>query len=222
MSAFKGAIIVKECQSSDNRAFSFDTTFYLDHPRLIKVASGEKPPLHFHPYQEEYIEVTEGELAVEVEGREYILTPSDGEFLIRPWTNHRLYPVMPTAGSDGPRKSRFLLSGEDTKDAFKLDKVFFQNWYAYQDEIVVRGKKVDLIQVMNMFDAGGSYLSLPAWVPFRNRLAQIMGIVVGRWIGGLLGYQPFHREWTSDWDAACAKMETSPFLRRFADRIKKD
>ena len=72
--------------------------------------------------------------------------------------------------------------------------------------------------VQQMFDAGGSYLSLPDWVPFGRTLSQGAIIVIGRWIGGLLGYQPFYKEWTSDWDLACRKMETSWFQRKFVDR----
>lgn len=106
--------------------------------------------MHFHPYQEEYIEVTEGKLGVEVDGNEYILTPANGEFTIHPWTNHRLYPLAPTSGSGDSQTTRFLLSGQRTEDAFKLDTVFFQNWYGYQDAVVVGGEKMDLLQVMNV------------------------------------------------------------------------
>ena len=70
---------------------------------------------------------------------------------------------------------------------------------------------------MQMFDAGGSYLTLPWWIPFGRRLSMAAGIVVGRWIGGLLGYQPFYRQWTSDWELACHKMKGSLLQRRFAD-----
>jgi hypothetical protein len=44
--------------------------------------------------------------------------------------------------------------------------------------------------------------------------------VVGRWLGGMLGYQPFYRKWTTDWELACQKMETSLFQKRFADKTK--
>jgi hypothetical protein len=37
-------------------------------------------------------------------------------------------------------------------------------------------------------------------------------LVLGRLTGtGLLGYQPFYRKWTSDWELACQKMEASVF-----------
>jgi hypothetical protein len=72
-----------------------------------------------------------------------------------------------------------------------------------------------------MFDAGGTYLSLPWWIPFGRTVSIVLGTVLGRWIGsGLLGYQPFYRKWTSDWELACEKMGASVFQRRFADRTK--
>ena len=38
-------------------------------------------------------------------------------------------------------------------------------------------------------------------------------MIVGRWIGGILGYKPFFREYTTDWDFAVAKMKGSFFQR---------
>jgi hypothetical protein len=102
--------------------------------------------------------------------------------------------------------------------AAELDQAFFENWYGYQEDIMLRGVTPDPIQVLSMFDSGDSYLSPPTWVPFRHFLGRCMGIVVGRWIGGLLGYAPFHPEWTTDWDAACTKMEQTWTQRRFAVR----
>ncbi|KAI1080737.1 hypothetical protein F5B20DRAFT_570206 [Whalleya microplaca] len=226
ITAFEGGITthVITHPSHPERVFAYEVTFLLDHPRIIAVAS-LKPPLHFHPHQEEYIEVLEGRLAVEVGGREYMLAPEHGEFLVRPWTNHRLYPPVSEKGAGGGegglRRTRFLLSGQDTAEMFRLDTVFFENWYGYQDQTVVKGENIDLVQVMSMFDAGGSYLSLPRWIPFSKTLARALGIVVGRWLGGILGYQPFHRKWTTDWQLACRKMELSVFQRRFSDRCQK-
>jgi hypothetical protein len=71
-----------------------------------------------------------------------------------------------------------------------------------------------------MFDAGGSYLSFPWWVPFGQNISRGLGILLGRWVGAMLGYQPFHRGWTTDWQLACEKMETSVFQKKFSDRRK--
>lgn len=35
-------------------------------------------------------------------------------------------------------------------ETFKLDILFFMNWYGYQEETVVVGKKVDILQVMSV------------------------------------------------------------------------
>jgi hypothetical protein len=71
-----------------------------------------------------------------------------------------------------------------------------------------------------MFDAGGSYLSPPPWLPFGQFFSRTTGVVVGRYLGGMMGYQPYYKKWSTDWTLACDKMEKSIFQRRFADRSK--
>ncbi|GAP85197.1 putative 4-hydroxybenzoate polyprenyl transferase [Rosellinia necatrix] len=192
---------------------------------------GQKPPLHFH-VQEEYIECTQGKLGLEFvrgrgRGEELVLTPADGRVAIPPYVDHRSYPMPPALQDDDGGAAaavvKFLLSAERTDAVFELNPAFFENWYRYQDEVVATGARVDLVQVLCTFDAGGTYVSLPWWVPFRQTASIALGVVVGRWIGsGLLGYQPFYRKWTTDWESACRKMETSVFQRRFSDRAKTD
>jgi hypothetical protein len=104
--------------------------------------------MHFHPFQEEYVEVLEGHLGVDIDGKELVIGPSDGEFLIRPWANHRLCPPPLPTGDSPSFTTRFLLSGQEIEKAYKLDTVFFENWYAYQDKVVVGGEKANLLQVM--------------------------------------------------------------------------
>lgn len=41
-----------------------------------------------------------------------------------------------------------------------------------------------------------------------------MTILVGRYIGSLLGYRPFFREYTTDWELAQAKADHTWFHRR--------
>ena len=42
-------------------------------------------------------------------------------------------------------------------------------------------------------------------------------MILGRWIGGLLGYKPFFKEYTTDWDYAVAKMKGSFFQRHLVE-----
>lgn len=122
-------------------------TFHLDHPRLQALGK-QKPPPHFHPFQEEYFTMLEGEMALEIEGKDGLLRPEDGEFCVKRWTNHRIYPPASAFEEGGPKKAVCLASGEQSFYNFQLDFLFFENWYAYQDLVVMKGAKPDLIQIM--------------------------------------------------------------------------
>lgn len=78
------------------------------------------------------------------------------------------------------------------------------------------------LTLLQTFDAGGTYLSFPSWVPFGQSISQGLGVTVGRWAGGLLGFQPFYQKWTTDWQTACNKMNTSVCQRRFAKALKSE
>jgi mannose-6-phosphate isomerase-like protein (cupin superfamily) len=142
--SFNGAIYTTNLKTP-NHAFAAEVVFFLQHPLLLTLGS-QKPPLHFHPYQEEYIQVTEGKLAVELNGKEKILTREDSVFCIKPWAHHRLYPPP----NDGSEVTKFILSGAETDEQYHLDNLFFSNWYAYQDRIFVKGETISLIQVMSV------------------------------------------------------------------------
>lgn len=129
------------------RAFAFEVTMLLQHPRLV---GAPKPPQHFHHVQDEYLRVLDGPLILEVEGIEHVLSPEDGEFTIRRDVNHCTYPCPPTRDGSSPTTARFLLSAEQSPEAFKLDLAFFENWYAYQEQLVMGGARLDFIQVFSV------------------------------------------------------------------------
>lgn len=68
-----------------------------------------------------------------------------------------------------------------------------------------------------MLDAGGHYTPAPAWMPFRLFFGYWTSVVIGRWLGGLLGYKPFFKEYTTDWEFAVTKMKSSFWTRRLVD-----
>jgi hypothetical protein len=108
-----------------------------------------KPPMHFHANQDEYIQGMEGKIALEIEGKEVVFGPGDPEFSIPAWEDHRSYPLEPER-QQGCKTVKFLLSGEKTREVFKLNTLFFENWYKYQDELISTGGKVDMIQVLSV------------------------------------------------------------------------
>ncbi|KAI5791977.1 hypothetical protein EDC01DRAFT_616084 [Geopyxis carbonaria] len=209
---FDGAVSVKILPTPPGRCVLLEATFYPQHPLLKKHAS-KKPPLHFHPYQREFISVLKGHLTIEVRGLpDFHLDPTTSELPILPSYHHRLFPDPSFSDQE---EVVMLLSAtlEDPPLTRSLDLVFFQNWYGYQNDALVHGVPIDFVQVLQMFDAGDSYLSLPPWVPFGRTVSVLLGVLVGRWLGGILGYRPFHKEWTTEWDLAKEKMRNTPFQK---------
>ncbi|KAF3389715.1 Yanuthone D synthesis protein E [Talaromyces pinophilus] len=185
--------------------------------------AGTKPPIHFHRHQYESFEVVgAGDLTCEIDGVQHRVRKGDPAVWIQPYANHVVYG---TPGVEQPeiemivrsRDNRLMGRKNKEPSEFLLDKMFFENWYGYQEEVYQGKNKFDIIQILSTFDAGDTYMTLPRWVPFRHTVSVAAGIVLGRWIGGLLGYQPFLPEWTSDWQLACERMNRVWTQRRFAD-----
>jgi hypothetical protein len=108
-----------------------------------------KPALHFH-VQEEYIESVQGKMDLELDGKEHVLSAGDRPMSIRPYVNHRSYPLPLAQQDDGETVVKFLLSGEKTNSLFELNPVFFEDWYKYQDNVVVNGAKISLVQLWSV------------------------------------------------------------------------
>ncbi|KAF3095459.1 hypothetical protein TWF569_011640 [Orbilia oligospora] len=216
---FEGAFVVTKMDPPEGRCFLFHTVINVNHHRVKALEkSGKKPPKHFHPNQYEYFKVISGQLTVEINDVEHILTPEDGEVTLEPGPHHRLW------GTPGQKDDKvvFLISASTNARSYQLDQAFFENWYGYQEDMMMRGTAPDLIQVCCMFEAGDSYLSPPWWVPFRHFFGYWLTVILGYYIGSLLGYQPFFPEWTTDWDAACDKMASSLLQKKFAIRELQD
>lgn len=92
--------------------------------------------------------VLQGHLCTEIEGQERTLTPADGEVCVEPWTHHRLIRTFPSDHDPSDNRSVFLLSAADTNRTFKLDQDFYENWYSYQEGVIVRGSKISFLQVL--------------------------------------------------------------------------
>jgi hypothetical protein len=109
----------------------------------------KKPPLHFH-VQEEYIEAIQGKIGLEIGGREIVLAPKDGRYAIKPYADHRSYPMPLDQQEDGTTVVKFLLSGEKTDATFELNAPFFENWYKYQDQFVLHGENLSFLQLFSV------------------------------------------------------------------------
>ena len=89
-------------------------------------------------------------MGLELDGKEHVLSAGDGPMSIKPYVNHRSYPLSLAQQDNGETVVKFLLSGEKTDSIFELNPVFFENWYKYQDDVVVNGAKISLIQLFSV------------------------------------------------------------------------
>jgi hypothetical protein len=89
-------------------------------------------------------------VGLELDGKEHVLSAGDGHMSIKPYVNHRSYSLSLAQQNDGETVVGFLLSSEKTDSIFKLNPVFFGNRYKYQDDVVVNGGKISLIQLSSV------------------------------------------------------------------------
>lgn len=82
-------------------AFAFEVTFQHHHPKTISLAT-QKPPAHFHPHQNEYVEVLQGRMDIDIDGCERILGPRDGQIKVKPWDNPPAVSTAVAAANTAP------------------------------------------------------------------------------------------------------------------------
>ena len=166
-------------------------------------------------------------MGINVDGQVKRLTPEDGEVSVKAGSIHNFF-IHP----DSEESMTVYLSASDSGMDYQLDRIFFENWYGYWHDALLHGGGLDWIQFLavcispfthaiqssltlskKIQDGGDAYTPAPAWVPFRRQVGYWSCVIIGRWIGGLLGYKPFFKEYTTDWDFAVAKMKGSFFQR---------
>lgn len=101
------------------------------------------PPVHFHPFQNEYFRVEQGRMYVEINGVLRTLTPEDGEVMARAGSIHRFY-IAPDSTED----MIIILSASDPGLDYQLERVFFENWYGLWHDYLVHEGKMDFIQLL--------------------------------------------------------------------------
>ncbi|EAT89586.1 hypothetical protein HBI56_029130 [Parastagonospora nodorum] len=154
----------------------------------------------------------EGELYVDFGYKRVLLTPSEGDLEIPAWARNRVIPLPPSEDRNAPGSYSMVPEQSD----YMLDAIFYENYYRYMDHALAPGGEgISVIQVLCMFDRGGSCLALPNSIPFSLTLSKAMTVVFGRWLGVILGYQPYYKEWTTDRETAKQRMSTSIFTSRF-------
>ncbi|KAK8041116.1 hypothetical protein PG994_014123 [Apiospora phragmitis] len=223
---FGGLLTTEFLEPPPGRCFLFRQTYKQDLQgpipqnlrRLIDSPSRPMGPLlHFHQFQTEYFRVESGIMGIELNGKHRVVTPEDGEISVKAGGIHRFY-IHP----DSPDDMTVYLSASDSGMDYQLDRIFFENWYGYWHDALLHEGKLNFIQYLAIQDGGDAYSVPPKWVPFRRFIGYWGSVALGRWLGGLLGYKPFFKEYTTDWDYAVAKMKGSWFQRHLVHDSYRD
>ncbi|KAI9740354.1 MAG: hypothetical protein M1834_004933 [Cirrosporium novae-zelandiae] len=218
---FGGLITTEFLEPSPGRSYLLRQTYKhkLDGPvpeSLRRLFDSPKRPrgpgLHFHQYQTEYFHVESGLMGIEVDGVMHKIGVEDGEILIKPGSVHRFF-IHPDSTED----LVVYLSASDSGKDYQLDRTFLENFYGYWHDATLYYGGPNWIQALAILDSGDSYVAPPSWVPFRRTLGYWGCVVLGRWVGGILNYKPFFREYTTDWDYAMAKISGSYFQRHMIE-----
>ncbi|MCJ1266046.1 hypothetical protein MMC22_005928 [Lobaria immixta] len=170
------------------------------------------PPLHFHQFQTEYFRVESGLMGIEVDGVKRSVAAEDGEISVKAGSVHQFF-IHPSSPGD----MTVYLSASDSGMDYQLDRVFFENWYGYWHDALLHDGGLNLFQFLAIQDGGDAYTPAPAWVPFRRAVGYWACVILGRWVGGMLGYKPFFKEYTTDWNYAVAKMRGSFFQKHLVE-----
>jgi hypothetical protein len=117
--------------------------------------AGTKPPVHFHRYQYESFQVIgTGDFTAEIDGKERRIKKGDPAVTIPPLAHHVVYG---TPGFDD-QEIEFTFSsrdkrgnGQDVMKQYLLDRMFFENWYGYQEEVFQGKAKFDFIQILSVW-----------------------------------------------------------------------
>ena len=90
-----------------------------------------------------------GDFTLDVDGKQYRVTRDDPVMVISPWQHHCVY------GTSGiiQEEVEFVAHSEDTRGGrgsgqAQLDRMFFENWYGYQEDVFQSRSKFDILQVL--------------------------------------------------------------------------
>lgn len=151
---FGGLITTEFLEPPPGRCFMFRQTYRHDVEgpvpdnlrRLIDSPNRPKgPPLHFHQFQTEYLQVESGIMGISVDGVVKKVTADDGEMTVKAGSIHQFF-IHP----ESPGPMTFCASAADSGIDYQIDRVFFENWYGYWHDALLHDGGLNLIQYLTV------------------------------------------------------------------------
>ena len=148
--SFGGLLTTEFLEPHPGRGFCFRQTYRStvdvpadDHVKkfLNSALKPQGPPSHMHQYQAEYFKVEQGIMGVNIDGVQHKKTPEDPEFSVPAGTFHGFF-----RHPESPGPMTVVLSATDSGNDYKLDRVFFENWYGYWHDALLYEGGMNTIQ----------------------------------------------------------------------------
>ncbi|KAI5367963.1 Putative rmlC-like cupin domain superfamily, rmlC-like jelly roll protein [Septoria linicola] len=160
------------------------------------------PPPHWHWYQDEYFYITEGRYIFTLEGQDKTISASDPQPQRIPAGARHTFKVDDTCESPCTIEISTIVSPRSPSTSPEeegANEKFFRNIYSYLDDCYVQGVSPKLPQLLLFLDSAEVSLALPGPASIAKPVSWLLGVVVGRWIGGyLLGYKASYDEYWND------------------------
>ncbi|KAF2720729.1 hypothetical protein K431DRAFT_225703 [Polychaeton citri CBS 116435] len=201
MTTFNGARAVTWPEPPRGHSF-FEKQYFPAPSKLEGVPDSENlliPPMHWHWRQEEYFTVTHGRFIFTLEGREFTVSATDEQTKITiPVLLRHTFKVDPTCTEPCGIELSTLISPAGEEEG--ATERFFRNLYSYLEDCHQQKVAPSLPQLLLFLDSAEVSLAFPGPGWIARPLSYAFGVVVGRWLGWLLGYRASYPEYYRAYD----------------------
>lgn len=147
------------------------------------------PPYHWHWYQDETFNIVQGRFIFTLEGRNLRRSAQDGPIVV-PHRARHTFRVDETA--EEPCIIQISLASPGSGSSEK----FFRNIYTYLSDCDDQKIQPSLPQLLLFLDDAETSLALPGPTWIVHPLSWLLGIIIGRILGGMiLGYKTSYPEY---------------------------
>ena len=148
-----------------------------------------RPPYHWHWYQTEFFHIKQGAFIFTLEGKSFRHTAADPQPVTIPVTHRHTFKTDP----DCTETCIIEISAQPPDSG--LSERFFRNIYGYLDDCETQKVTPSPIQLLMFLDSAEVSLALPGPRFVANPISWLIGVVLGRWLGWLLGYRDDYPEY---------------------------
>ncbi|MCJ1369801.1 hypothetical protein MMC20_001013 [Loxospora ochrophaea] len=153
------------------------------------------PPMHWHWYQDEFFTIKRGAFIFTLEGKDIHRHANDGLGAIKiPKGFRHTFRVDQDCQED---RCEIEFTADDVGKG-GLSETIFRNIYGYLDDCEKNKCAPSPVQMLLLFDSAEMSLALPGPRWIANPVSWLLGIVVGRWLGRVLGYKVSYPEYSEE------------------------